>query len=232
MADTVLITGASRGIGLEFARQYAADGWRVHACCREPGKADGLKQIADASDDRVAVHRLDVTDPAAIRTLARELGSGSIDVLVNNAGVYGPERQPFGDMDESEWMRVLQVNTIAPLKVSEALVEHVASSRRKTIAVVSSLMGSIDDNGSGGYYIYRSSKAAANIVTKSMAVDLRSRGILAVVLHPGWVRTDMGGPSATTSPEESVAGMRKVLGALTPADSGRFFDYRGHALPW
>ncbi len=232
MADTVLITGASRGIGLEFARQYASDGWRVHACCRAPGKAGELQEISESSNGRVAVHALDVTDAGAVQALASELDGENIDVLVNNAGVYGPERQPFGDIDDKEWMRVLRVNTVAPLKVSEAFVEHVARSRRKTVAVLSSLMGSIADNGSGGYYIYRSSKAAVNIVVKSMAVDLKSRGILAVVLHPGWVRTDMGGPSATTSPEESVIGMRKVLDGLTPADSGRFFDFHGEALPW
>ncbi len=232
MADTVMITGANRGIGLEFARQYSADGWRVHACCREPGRAEQLNRMARASDGRVTVHRLDVTDASAARALASELDDESIDVLINNAGVYGPERQPFGDINETEWVDVLRVNAIAPLKVSEAFVEHVARSRRKTIAVVSSLMGSIADNGSGGYYIYRSSKAAANIVTKSMAVDLKPRGIVAVVLHPGWVRTDMGGPSATTSPEQSVSGLRKVLDRLTPADSGRFYDYTGEALPW
>jgi NAD(P)-dependent dehydrogenase (short-subunit alcohol dehydrogenase family) len=232
MADTVLITGASRGIGLEFAKQYASDGWRVHACCRTPGNAGELQQISESSNGRVDVHALDVTDAGAIRALASELDGESIDVLINNAGVYGPERQPFGSIDEIEWMHVLRVNTVAPLKVSEAFVEQVARSRRKTIAVVSSLMGSIADNGSGGYYIYRSSKAAANIVAKSMAVDLKARGIVAVVLHPGWVQTDMGGPSATTSPEESVSGMRKVLDGLTPADGGRFYDYTGEALPW
>jgi len=232
MANMVLITGANRGIGLELAKQYASDGWRVHACCRTPGRAEALQKLSESSNGSVAVHPLDVTNTAAIQELARKLDRESIDVLINNAGVYGPERQPFGDIDEKEWMHVLRVNAIAPLKVSEAFVGHVARSRRKTIAVVSSLMGSITDNGSGGYYIYRSSKAAANIVTRSMAVDLKARGIIAVVLHPGWVRTDMGGPSATTSPAESVSGMRKVLDGLTPADSGRFFDYHGDALPW
>lgn len=231
MPKTVLVTGASRGLGLEFVRQYSADGWRVLACCRDPESASGLKDVA-ASGGSTRIFKLNVLDTPRIIELAKELEGEPIDILINNAGLYGPRDQPFGSVDENEWLAVLRVNTIAPLKVAEAFVEHVASSRKRIMAAVTSFLGSIEDNTSGHYYQYRTSKAALNMVAKTMAVDLKHRGIISVLLSPGWVRTDMGGPGAPLVPRESVSGMRAILERLKPDDSGGFFHYDGEALPW
>lgn len=229
---TILITGANRGIGLELARQYASDGWRVHACCREPERADALRLLHGASGGPVAIHRLDVTDGARIRELAAELHDHPIDILLNNAGVHGAHGESLGSLPESDWLEVLRVNTIAPFRMAEAFVEQVAASERKIIAAISSKMGSIDDNTSGGRYAYRSSKAAVNMVMKSLAVDLRVRGIIAVALNPGWVRTRMGGAGAPLSVERSAAGIRAVLDQVTPARSGLFLNHDGSVIPW
>jgi len=228
---TILITGANRGIGLEMARQYSQDGWKVHACCRNPGRAGDLERLETGHGGRIAVHPLDVTDGGQVRALASALKGEPIDILVNNAGVYG-ERAGFGQVDDKVWLYSLKVNTMAPLHVSEALVDNVAAGDRKVIAVMSSKMGSIDDNTSGGHYVYRSSKAAVNIVMKSMAVDLSGRGITVVALHPGWVRTDMGGRSAPLMVEQSVSGLRAVLDGIGPADSGTFLGFDGSEVPW
>ncbi|MBF0561262.1 MAG: SDR family oxidoreductase [Alphaproteobacteria bacterium] len=226
--SSVLITGANRGIGLEFARQYAAAGWRVIATCRDPDHARSLVALG------VEVRELDVTNTKAIQALASSLAGVSIDLLINNAGVYGNEggEQVFGHLDAESWIRVFQINTIAAVKMAEAFLPHLLTSRRPVIANLSSKMGSIDDNTSGGVYLYRSSKAALNAVSKSLAIDLGHRGILVVVLHPGWVKTDMGGPQALISAEVSVQGMRDVIARLTPADSGRFLSNKGDQVPW
>ncbi len=224
---TVLITGANRGLGLEFARSYAADGWRVHACCRHPEKAKALKAV----EGDLLVRKLDVTDGLRVAGLARELADEAIDVLLNNAGVYGP-RSDFGETDFDDWLDMLKINTIAPLRMAERFVEQVARSDRKLIVSISSGMGSIAMNDEGGRYPYRTSKAALNMVVKGLAADLAARGIIAVALSPGWVQTDMGGPNADLTPEESVAGMRAVIDGLTPDDSGRFFNYQSEDRPW
>lgn len=228
---TVLITGANRGLGLELTRQYAADGWRVHACCRDPGRAAELTRLAADSQGQVTVHRLDVADRAQVAALSRELSGAAIDVLLNNAGVYG-DRKGFGAVDDEVWGRTLRVNAMAPLHMAEAFVEQVARSQRKLIVNVTSLMGSIADNGSGGSYVYRSSKAALNAVTKSLSIDLAPRGISACVIHPGWVKTDMGGQNAPLEAPESVSSMRRVIERAHQGGSGKFFDYDGEELPW
>lgn len=228
---TVLITGANRGLGLEFVRQYAQDGWRVHACARDPKAATALADLAGASSGRVQVHALDVADFAQIERLGQALRDEAIDLLLNNAGVY-PRDEDFGRLDYAGWERAFRVNTLAPIRMAEVFLEQVARSQRRLIVNITSLMGSIGDNGSGGSYAYRSSKAALNMATKSMSIDLRDRGITAIVMHPGWVKTDMGGPGAPTEAPESVSGMRKVIERLTPADSGKFYDHEGDELPW
>ena len=225
---TALITGANRGIGLEFFRQYAAMGWRVIATCRDPGSAADLKSI---SGD-VSVEAMDVSDYANIQSLAKSLKREAIDVLVNNAGIHGPRPSRVGGIDYDAWAEVLKINTMGPMKVSEAFVEHVARSDLNTIVTITSKMGSIADNESGGAYPYRSSKAAVNAVMKSLAVDLRPRGITVVVFHPGWVATDMGGPSAPVGPDESVAGMIKTISKLKLSDSGKFLNYDGKKVAW
>jgi len=227
----VLITGANRGIGLEFARSFAKDGWRVHACCRTPDRAKDLRALCDSSGGAVTLRRLDVTDGLKVASLARELADEPIDILLNNAGVYGP-KTGFGETDYDQWMPVFAVNTLAPMRMAERFVEHLERGQRKLIVNISSRMGSIGDNASGGNYIYRSSKAALNMVSKSLSVDLAGRGITVVVFHPGWVRTDMGGPGAAIAPDESVTGMRAVIDRLGVEDTGKFFNYDGGELPW
>ena len=224
---SLLVTGSNRGIGLEFVRQYAAEGWRVHAACRRP---EAARELAAVEGD-VAIHRLDVADDRQIAALAEGLADEALDILVNNAGVGGP-REGFGETDTATWLDVFRVNSIAPLHMAERFIEHLMRGRRKLIVGLTSRMGSIADNTGGGYYIYRSSKAALNAAMKSLAIDLAPRGVAVVVFHPGWVKTDMGGPGAQIAPRASVAGMRRKIESLGPADSGRFFNYDGGAIPW
>lgn len=227
---SVLITGANRGIGLELARQYAAEGWRVHACCRNPAGADALVAALKGHDG--LIHPLDVTDVAAIAALRDALEHEPIDVLINNAGIIGGQHQALGDIDYEVWEQTIRTNVFAPYRVAEALIERVAASERRVIANVSSLMGSIADNSSGGRYIYRSSKTALNMVVVNLAQDLAEQGITVLALHPGWVKTDMGGANATVTPQDSAAGLRKVIAGAVPEQSGCFFNYDGRALAW
>jgi NAD(P)-dependent dehydrogenase (short-subunit alcohol dehydrogenase family) len=235
---TVLITGANRGIGLEFCRQYAAEGWRVVACSRDPKKSDALNKLAAQYPGLIEIHALDVADHAQIENLAQVLANEfpateTIDLLINNAGIYpDADSRGFGNTDYAEWMQAFRINTLAPLKMAETFATQVARSKQKAIVTITSKMGSIADNGSGGGYLYRSSKVAVNMVVKSLAIDLKPAGITAVVFHPGWVRTDMGGPNALISAEQSVSGMRQIISRLTLADTGKFFGYDGQVIPW
>ena len=181
---SVLITGANRGIGLEFARQYLADGWQVYAACRDPTSASELRRLAQASDHNLRVLALDVTNPETVKAVAAELDGQAIDLLLNNAGVGGPRGQTVGNIDYKAWAKVLDVNTMGPMRVSEAFVDHVARSERKLIVTLTSGMGSIADNTSGGSIAYRSSKAAVNMVMRSLAIDLAPRGVTCVVVNP------------------------------------------------
>ena len=229
---TVLVTGANRGLGLEFARQYAADGWQVFAACRAPDAATDLQGLAAASGGRIRILGINVTDAASIRAAAAALNGEAIDLLLNNAGVGGPPSQQLGNLDYAAWARVLDTNTLGPMRVVEALLENVARSKLKRIVTITSAMGSIEDNASGGRYAYRSSKAAVNMLMKSLAIDLAPRGITCVVVHPGWVRTDMGGPGGKLTPAESVGALRSLIDAIKPEDAGRFFNYDGKPYPW
>ena len=225
---TCLVTGASRGIGLEFVKQYAADGWTVIATCRRPEQAPALAGL----QGDVRIEPLDVSDFARIEALGRRLGGLSIDILINNAGIYGPRVTRYDSVDYAAWPEVMRVNVMAPLKVTAVLAPNLAASALRIVVGISSLMGSIEDNTSGGNYIYRSSKAALHAVTRSLSIDLRSKQIIVCVLNPGWVRTDKGGSAATLDPFESVAGMRDVIARLTLRESGYFFNYDGTELPW
>lgn len=227
---TVLITGANRGLGLEFAKQYAEAGWQVIACCRWPDEAKELQALAERSGDLLEIHQLDVADFEEIDALALILQGRAIDILINNAGVY--PKSDFGNVNYEAWAEAFHINSMAPMKMAEAFVGHVAASDQKKIVTVSSKMGSIDDNTSGGSYIYRSTKTAANMVMKSLAIDLKPKGIASTILHPGWVRTDMGGPNGLIDAPESVAGMRRVIEALTLENGGRFVAYDGKEIPW
>lgn len=225
----VLITGTNRGIGLELTKQYAADGWSVLACCRHPQSALDLQALAQVNT-HIKIQTLDVADFAQIDALAVQLKDESIDVLINNAGVY--PHSSFGDTDYNDWADAFKVNSMAPLKMAEAFVQHITRSQLKKIATLTSKMGSLDDNTSGGSYSYRSSKTAVNMVMKSLSIDLTPYDISVVTLHPGWVQTDMGGSNALISVQTSVAGLRKVIDGLSVATTGCFIAYDGKTIPW
>ncbi|MBO1270271.1 SDR family oxidoreductase [Shewanella sp. 4t3-1-2LB] len=226
----LLITGANRGIGLALTELYLASGWDVVACCRDPSQADDLLYLI-SDNPGLEVYQLDVTDYDGLAALARELDDRPIDLLINNAGYYGPNAVLLGDIPVEEWRKVLEINTIAPLKVTEAFLPQLRRTKG-TVACISSKMGSIEENHSGGSYLYRSSKAALNAVNKSLALDLSPDAITAVVIHPGWVRTDMGGPHGLIDTATSAQGIKALLERLTPQDSGKFFDYQGRQLAW
>ena len=229
---SVLVTGANRGLGLEFVRQYAQAGWKTYAACRSPKSAKELKALQNQHAGRITVLSLDVTDAASIRTAAATLRGEPIDLLLNNAGVGSPPAQKIGSFDYAAWAKVLDANVLGPARMVEAFVENVATGRDKRIVTLTSRMGSIADNSSGGSYAYRSSKAGVNAAMKSFAIDLAPRGITCVVVHPGWVRTDMGGAGGKLAPAESVKSLRALIAGLTPADSGKFFNVDGEELPW
>lgn len=222
--STVLITGAARGLGLEFVKQYAAKGWKVHACARSP---ESLKEVTGD----IHLHKLEVTDYGAVKALASELKDEAIDVLVCNAGVSGSEAGELGRIDPKVWRDTFEVNALAPLMMAEAFVEQVAASKDRKLIAISSRLGSITHN-DGARYAYRASKTALNMEWQSLSKDTAAKGLICVVLHPGWVQTDMGGQAATLTIEQSVPAMVKVIDGLKPADNGRFLNYDGTELPW
>ncbi len=228
MPSTVLVTGANRGIGLEFVRQYSAAGWRVHAACRHPEKATQLNVLAG---ENTHIHSLDVAEVDQIAALAEKLQGEALDLLINNAGVYGPSAQAFGQLHPEPWLETFRVNSIAPLLMAQAFIEHLRAGQGRVIANLGSKMGSIADNHSGSSYIYRSSKAALNAALKSLSLDLRSE-FKVLILHPGWVRTDMGGANAQIEVTESVRCMREHIAHAKAEDNGRFIDIDGSTIPW
>jgi NAD(P)-dependent dehydrogenase (short-subunit alcohol dehydrogenase family) len=229
MTYQVLITGANRGIGLEFTQQYAQDGWDVLACCRDPQHAGTLQALAK-SYANIRILLLDVADFAQIDALALQLKNDKIDVLINNAGVY-PESS-LADADTEDWLEAFKINSIAPLKMVTAFTTHVANSELKKIATLSSKMGGMSDNTSGGSYIYRSTKTAVNMVMKSLSIDVKPAGIAVVTLHPGWVLTDMGGSNALINTKTSVIGLRQVIENLNLSNTGKFIAYDGKEIAW
>ena len=241
---TILITGAGRGLGLEMARQYLADGWQVIACARSPDRCPELHALAGQANKpgaQLEIMALDVTDHAAIDALAEKMRGRPIDVLLNSAGTMGAGNfaaqgisfGKFGTSDFADWEQTFRINTFGPMKMAEAFVTHVAQSEQKKIVSVTSIMGSIARNTIGGMYAYRASKAALNAVMHSLAIDLgRKHQIIAIPIHPGWVRTDMGGPRADIDAATSVSGMRSVIAGLDLAKGGRYWMYNGEELPW
>jgi len=228
----VLITGANRGLGLEFARQYLADGWQVFASCRDPASAAELQRLPKAGSGKLTVVSMDVTDAASIHKAATQLDGIAIDLVINSAGIIGVSGQRAGNVDYASWTHVLDVNTMGPLRVLEAFIDHIARSERRLVVTITSGMGSIGDNTSGGSIAYRTSKAAVNMVMRSAAIDLTPRRISCVVVNPGWVKTDMGGPSATLTPQESVTALRRLIETFGLNNSGKFYHYDGNEYPW
>jgi len=229
---TLLITGANRGIGLELSKHYLSQGWQVHACCRNPKDANALNDLAQQYEELLTVHALEVTNEKQMDALKESLLNKPVDILLNNAGVYALGASQFGKTDDKAWDEAVSVNLVAPMKMMEHFVENVSISDKKIIASMSSKMGSMDDNGSGGAYAYRATKAALNAVMVSAAHDLRHLDITALILHPGWVRTDMGGPNGEISSEESAQMLAKILDNCSIEDSGTFFDIDGSTIPW
>jgi len=229
MSNTVLITGTSRGLGLEFTKQYAEAGWQVYAGCRSPERALALQSLAKIHANITPI-ALDVMHFDEIDRAASELSAVPIDLLINNAGVYPESR--FGDVDYQDWERAFKINSMAPFKMIDTFLANIMNSQLKKVATLSSKMGSIDDNGSGGSYIYRSSKTAVNMVMKSLTIDLSNHDIAMVTLHPGWVQTDMGGPNGLISAQTSVSGLRDVIEQLSMETTGKFIAFDGKEIAW
>ncbi|MBB4658338.1 SDR family oxidoreductase [Parvularcula dongshanensis] len=225
---TALITGANRGIGLELTRAYAAEGYKVHACCRTPSQANELRDV----EGDVTIHALEVTDHGAVDALATEIKE-PIDVLIANAGVYGPgsEAQTFGSLDYGALRDTLETNLLGTVKTCEAFLPQVAQSGEKKMAAITSKMGSIAD-ASGGSVIYRTSKAALNMAMAVAAPEAKRQGVAVAVLHPGWVQTDMGGPNGNIDAKTSAAGLKERIAGLKPADKAPFLAYDGQEIPW
>src|SRR5690554_1270454 len=232
MARTVLITGCNRGLGLEFAYQYARDGWQVHACARDLVHAEALQALEAGFPEQISLHTLDVNKDGQIKALDRVLDNTTLDLLINNAGYYGPKGVAFGNLERELWRQVLETNTLSPMLLTQVLYPRIAASELKTVAFLGSKIGSIADNTSGGGYYYRSSKTALNQAVRSLSIDLSGAGVKVVALHPGWVQTDMGGSNALITAEESVSAMRALLTGLEPEQSGQFLNYDGSLIPW
>ncbi len=227
--SSVFITGSNRGIGLEWVRSFAADGWRVFASCRHPAEAAELHRLADGNSN-VSIHRLDVTDAEDIRAVIWEMEGIPIDILLNNAGVYLEKQRPeFGCFRYQEWMRTFDVNTLGAMRVTEALIENVTRGKKRLVVATSSHMGSIADIQSADSYYYRSSKAALNAAMQALSHQLKPLKVAVLILHPGGVKTRMG-PGMSTA--ESVRRMRKIIDAFTLADTGKFLRFDGSELSW
>ena len=227
--STVLITGANRGLGYEFVKQYSENEFEVLACCRNRNNAKELKELAETSN-KIRVYELDVGNVKAIKSLSQQLQNEKIDVLINNAGIY--RSSTVGNINYDEWVESFKVNTIAPYQIVENFLNQIMNSDLKKIVSITSKMGSIDDNTSGGSYIYRSSKTALNSMMRCLTHDLKNQGVATLTLHPGWVRTDMGGPGGWIDSFESVQGMIKQIDKLTIDDSGNYLDYAGKSINW
>ncbi|MGN6516621.1 MAG: SDR family oxidoreductase [Rhizomicrobium sp.] len=224
---TILITGANRGIGLEFVKQYAAEGADVIACCREPAKATDLKAVKG----KLRVMALDVGDPASVEALKKDLGDTPIDILINNAGVGGPRNVTPGTLDMDAWLNVFRVNSIAPFLMALRFKANLKAGKDKKLVTITSVLGSIAESG-GGNQPYRASKSAVNSLMHGAAKDWAKDGIVVGIFHPGWVQTDMGGSSAPVAVQDSVKGLRARIAELDMAKSGTYRDYSNREIPW
>ena len=227
--STILITGANRGLGLKFAELYAQKHFQVIATCRDIDSADQLTSMAKRYSN-IQILTLDVAQSESIQMLADKLKGLPIDILINNAGIW--RSSSLGSVNKEAWLESFTTNTIAPYEIACTFLPHIMDGVLKKVVSVTSKMGSIDDNTSGGSYIYLSSKSALNMVMRSLQHDLRSHGIATLTLHPGWVKTDMGGMNALINVDQSVVGMMEVIDKLTLENSGRFIDYAEKPINW
>jgi len=231
---TAVITGTNRGIGLELTRRYLARGWRVFALNR--GASDELTELGESGD--LTVLRGDLAQEFDLARMASDIGDETIDLLINNAGIMGTDtarepgeaKQSLYDFDRDEWRTVFEINLFTPVELIALLRGRLADDAR--VVTISSIMGSVAENSYGGWFAYRSSKAAVNQLMKCVALQLAERGVVAAAIHPGWVRTDMGGADADIDVNESADGIVNVIAGLEPGDSGKFFAWDGSELPY
>ena len=228
---TILVTGANRGLGIEFVEQYLNEGNEVIATYRNENSSMDLIEM-DNERSNLKLLQLDVSSKKSLNSFAKNLGNAPIDIFINNAGVYGPRNSSFGNVDEENWIPAIKVNTIAPILMTQLIIKNIRSGADKKLIYITSKMGSIDDNKGGGAYVYRSSKTALNSVVKSLSVDLENEGMTVALIHPGWVKTDMGGPSALIDKDTSVRGMTEVISNLDISSTGNFYNYDGSIIPW
>ncbi len=227
-----LITGANRGLGLELTRIAAARGDQVYACCRKPAQATALRALAEENPD-IEVVALAVDDPDSVQAVATHLGGTPLDILINNAGIFGPapEKQSVTDIDFEAWEETFRVNSIAPVRLLFALRPNLALGRPSKAVTITSQMGALSVDMRFGL-AYSASKAALNKVMRLLSEEMASHGVAIGLIHPGWVRTDMGGPSADLAPEESAEGVWRVIEGLTLAQAGGFYSWDGTPHPW
>ena len=228
---SILITGTNRGIGLEFVKHYLKNNEKVIATCRNRNSAKDLLELKNATSN-LSLLELDVSKPNSIDEFTSKIADQPIDTFINNAGIFGPRNIEFGNFNAKEWLDVFNINTIAPLIITQKILKNLRLGKNKKLAFISSKVGSIEDNTGGGMYIYRTSKTALNQVIKSLSIDLKEENFIVVALHPGWVQTDMGGPNALIDTKTSVKGMIEVIDNLTPKNTGKFYNYDGSSIPW
>ena len=228
---SILITGTNRGIGLEFVKHYIKNNEKVIATCRNRNSAKDLLELENTTNN-LSLVELDVSNPNSINNFTSKIAGLPIDTFISNAGVSGPKNIEFGNFDAKEWLDVFNINTIAPLIITQKILKNLRLGKDKKLAFISSKVGSIEDNTSGGMYIYRTSKTALNQVIKSLSIDFKEDNFIVVALHPGWVQTNMGGPNALIDTKTSVKGLIEVIDNLTPKNSGKFYNYDGSPIPW
>jgi len=228
----ILVTGANRGLGLGLVKKFLKNNEKVFCTTRNISKSKELKLLKEKYTNSLEICELDLLDKDSPSILSNFLQNEPIDLFINNAGVIGDSAQHFKSVSLEPWLKVLKVNLISPLLITQSIIKNIEKSSEKKIYILSSKVGSIEDNKSGGMYVYRSSKTALNQIAKSLSIDLKPLGVSVISLHPGWVRTEMGGPNALISVEESVNGMFRVISSTDISNSGQFLNYDGKELPW
>ena len=228
---TILVTGANRGLGNEFVEQYLNEGNDVIATYRNENSSMDLIEMGNERSN-LKLLQLDVSSNKSLNSFAENLGDSPIDIFINNAGVYGPRNSSFGNVDEENWIPAIKINAIAPILLTQLIIKNIRLGADKKLIYITSKMGSIDDNKGGGAYVYRSSKTALNAVVKSLSVDLENEAMTVALIHPGWVKTDMGGPNALIDKDTSVKGMTEVISNLDISSTGNFYNYDGSIIPW
>ena len=229
--ETALITGANRGLGLEMARQLVMRGSAVLACVRRPAEAGDLQELARAHPGRLSIYGLDVTDGKSIARARSAIGTRTVDILINNAGVIGPARQSAKDMDFDGWAYTLAVNTLGPMRILQAFLDNLRAASRPRVLNLTSFMDSFSTQGSD-HIAYRSSKAALNRAMRAAAAELADEGIAIALAHPGWAQTAMGGTSATLPAADSVRGLIALIDTLDVGKTGRLFNWDGKEHDW